>query len=99
MPPDKEIIELLYARRKQHGGWNSEWYAGVASDPRERLFKHHRVDEASGAWAFEPTESAQDARRLAKSFHSGGGFDGELGDDDPAAVYVYIYLKTKDTKQ
>lgn len=52
-----------------------------------------------GAWAFEPTESAEDARRLAKSFHSGGGFDGELGDDDPAAVYVYIYLKTKDTKQ
>ena len=59
MPPDKEIIELLYARRKQHGGWNSEWYAGVASDPRERLFKHHRVDEASGAWAFERVPGSQ----------------------------------------
>lgn len=101
MPTDKEVSDKLYAVKSKHEGWTAfaDWYVSVASDPWDRLFKHHGVDKAAGDWAFEQAESAQAARRIAKSFHSGGGFDGEVENADPDAVYVYIYLKTQDTRQ
>jgi len=101
MASDKEVTEKLYACKSQHNAWTAfaDWYVGVASDPRERLFKRHGVDEAAQDWAFEKAESAEAARRIARSFHDGAGFDGELGEPDPNALYVYVYLKSRDTKE
>jgi hypothetical protein len=101
MSSDKEVSDKLYACRSQHEAKTAfaDWYVGVASDPRDRLFRHHGVNEAAGAWAFEEAESAKAARRIARSFHDGAGFAGELGESDPNALYVYIYLKTRDTRE
>lgn len=101
MPSDKEIEERLYACKSRHDGWTAfaDWYVGVASDPRDRLFRHHRVNEAAGDWAYEEAESAKAARRIARSFHDGAGFAGDVDESDPNALYVYIYLKTRDTRE
>lgn len=101
MASDDEVRKKLYECRLQHKPTTpfADWYVGVAKDPRERLFQHHAVNEAAGDWAFEEAESAKAARRIARSFHDGAGFDGELDEPDPDALYVYVYLKTSDTRQ
>jgi hypothetical protein len=75
---------------------NSDWYVGIAADPRDRLFNDHNVDEQNGFWIYEQATSASVARQVEKAYldtgHDGGG-----GGGDEESTYVYAYVKLQGT--
>ncbi len=91
-----EIIAAIdaYMQRFQHK--NSDWYVGIASDPRQRLFTDHNVDEKNGIWIYEPAASAEVARAVEQAYLD-TGHDGGAGGGDADSVYVYAYVKLQGT--
>jgi len=50
MTNTKESIKVdIKAYIQNNGGAYSDWYVGIASDPKERLFTDHNVSEKGGA--------------------------------------------------
>lgn len=87
-----EIIQYIHKE-----GYNySSWYVGIASDPKDRLFNEHNVDENSW-WIYRQAESSQSARNveelIIKTYHTDGG----TGGGDHSTKYVYAYKKTSTT--
>jgi hypothetical protein len=72
----------------------SQWYAGVAADPKDRLFSQHGVRE-SDWWIVRRRANAEAARQVAQ-FLLKLGCDGGL-DDDEASTAVYAYRKQEQT--
>lgn len=65
------------------------WYAGIATNPENRLFNDHRVDKQNGRWIHGQADSVDDARAIESHLHS-LGFDGDIGGgDNPQHVYAY----------
>lgn len=76
----------------------SDWYAGIATDARDRLFNAHQVNEQNDAWAYATADSNAIAREVEGAYHD-AGYDGGPGGGDNATRAVYVYLKTRSTKQ
>lgn len=91
-----EIIAAIdtYMQRFQYK--NSDWYVGVATDPRKRLFNDHNVDEKNGIWIYEQATSDAVARAVEQAYLD-AGHDGGAGGGDQSSVYVYAYVKLKGT--
>ncbi len=83
---------------KKFGGPYSAWYCGVATDPRERLFKDHNVDERSGAWIFRALTTDTEARQVEAWFLA-KGCKGGPGGGDRSSRYVYAYKITPTTRE
>jgi hypothetical protein len=82
---------------KTHAGTPySGWYAGIASDPKERLFSDHKVDEKNGSWIYRTAATNADARTAEDALHV-EGFDGGPGGGDAGTKAVYAYKITKTT--
>lgn len=87
-----EIVEHMDNQGKAY----SDWYCGIASNPRERLFNEHHVDERNGLWIYSPCSSDTAARDVeAKLINL--GCNGGCGGGDETTIYVYAYLKTCQT--
>ena len=75
--------ETIKSEVKEHirscGGKYSEWYVGIASGPRQRLFNDHDVDEKNGSWIFRKCESSDVARDIEEYFINTLGTDGGSG--------------------
>jgi hypothetical protein len=91
----REINEHIQNR----GGAYSDWYVGIASDPRDRLFNDHNVSKENGHWVFRECENADDARDVEYYFVYTLRTDGGPGGGDNTTKYVYAYRKTSRTKQ
>ncbi len=94
--PANSIIQDINNYISQHGGGYSAWYVGIASDPKDRLFNEHNVDQHNGAWIYKDAGSETEARRIEKHFLS-LGCDGGTGGGDYSTRYVYAYKKTYST--
>jgi len=81
------------------GGAYSDWYVGIASDPRDRLFNDHNVSKDNGQWIFRECEDSAVARDVEDYFVNTLGTDGGLGGGDNTTKYVYAYRKTSRTKE
>jgi hypothetical protein len=81
-----EIISFI----KRHGGSASDYYVGIASDPKERL-SQHRVDEDKDVYQSWQAPSSEVARRIEEVaievLHTKGGKGG--GDENTKLVYIY----------
>lgn len=73
--------------------WN-KWYIGIASDPKKRLFRDHRVDESKGNWIYDAAENSFIAREVETYFVNSLGTDGGSGGGDHTTRFVYAYRKT-----
>jgi hypothetical protein len=72
------------------GGFYSSWYAGIASDPRDRLFNGHAVKEKGDLWIFRTCDSHTDARSVEDALFRFGAKGGPGGGDSATkAVYAY----------
>lgn len=91
----KEIRDHI----KSRGGAYSDWYVGIATAPRERLFNDHNVDEQNGRWIYRACESSAAAREIEDYFVNTLGTDGGLGGGDELTKSVYAYKKTSYTKE
>jgi len=72
------------------------WYAGIASDARERLFKEHNVLEKSDYWIYRQCSNDQSARNVEDALLK-LGCDGAPGGGDESTTFVYAYLKSSNT--
>lgn len=83
---------------QQHGGIYSQWYVGIASNPRNRLFNDHNVDEKNGTWIYRDAGSDTAARRIENYFLAKGCKGGD-GGGDASTKYVYAYRITSTTRE
>jgi len=74
----------------KNGGRCSEWYAGIAANPRRRLFNDHAVRESGDAWIYHPCNSSDAARDVEDSLFRLGMKGGPGGGDDSTG-FVYAY--------
>lgn len=92
-----EVIAAIDAFMQKYPYYpNSDWYVGIASDPRKRLFEDHNVNEESGIWICERARSAAVAREVEHAY-LGTGHDGGGGGGDESSIYVYAYVKLQGT--
>ena len=77
----------------------SNWYVGIASDPKDRLFNDHNVNEKPGIWIFQECENDSVARDIEKYFVDTMKTKGGSGGGDEDSIYVYAYKITSTTKE
>ena len=77
----------------------SNWYVGIATHPRNRLFIEHNVSEYSGKWIYNTNPMSEiDARDTEKHLLDNYSFRGGPGGGDHPQ-YLYAYKITPWTKQ
>jgi hypothetical protein len=83
MATSKETIKTeIKAYIQRNGGTYSDWYVGIVSDPRNRLFRDHNVSENGGAWIYREAESSSAAREVEEYFVNLLGTNGGSGGGD-----------------
>jgi hypothetical protein len=90
MDVEKEIDNRIHRSKRGY----PDWYVGIASNPRERLFKGHNVNEQDGAWLYRDAGSASMARAIELIFMKKGCKGGYVGGDTPRYVYAYKMTRT-----
>ena len=91
MASDKATaISDIKAYVANNGGNYSQWYVGIAADPRERLFNDHAVKEKGDAWIYRQCTTSDVARSVEKHFLA-QGMKGGSGGGDENSDYVYAY--------
>lgn len=94
MSSKQHVLSYLNNKLRQHSdSVNSQWYVGIASDPKNRLFNDHSVDEDKDKWAYSAADCDNIARAVEKHFLD-AGCDGGAGGGDSATKTVYVYLKS-----
>lgn len=93
-----EIIADIESYIRNNGGVYKGWYAGVASDPRTRLFNDHSVNEKGDAWIFRDCGTDTAARKVEDYFLA-KGCDGDTGGGDRSTKYVYAYKANAHTRR
>ena len=67
------------------------WYAGIADDPKRRLFSEHDISEYADTYIAIPTTSVDVARQAERALLQ-TGMDGGPGGGDAATTWVYAFL-------
>ena len=77
----------------------SNWYVGIATYPRDRLFRDHCVDERNGQWIYNTNPMSEtDARDTEKYLLETYPFQGDVG-GGIYPTYVYAYKITSYTRE
>lgn len=95
--PDERIVALIRDYIQKCGGRSSEWYVGIATDVRQRLFGDHNVNEYGGYWIHDKASSEAVARATEAALLRYGYKGGPGGGVNP--LYVYAYKITSNTKE
>ncbi len=98
MAQKAEIIQSFKDYMAKNGEEYSDWYVGIASDPKKRLFNDHNVRENPGIWIYDDAETQKIAREIEEYFIN-LGTDGGSGGGDSSTTYVYAYKKTAYTNE
>ncbi len=93
-----QTIQAFEDHRQTRGGAYEYWYAGVASDPKKRLFQDHNVSEPFGQWIYQDVFSDAAARQVEDYFLA-RGCKGGPGGGDSGTRYAYLYKVTSQTKE
>jgi hypothetical protein len=80
------------------GGSYGDWYVGISKNAARRLFGEHRVEHNDPTWIYLDAENAKAARALEMHFLV-LGCDGGSGGGDDESRFLYVYRKTRATKQ
>jgi hypothetical protein len=83
----------------KRGGAYSDWYVGIAQNPRDRLFQDHNVDEKKGCWIYDNAGTKAIAERIEKYFVEELGTKGNPGGGTDETTSVYAYKIEGYTKQ
>lgn len=97
MATAQQAIQDIEDHIRECGGTYSAWYAGIATDPRSRLFNGHAVAEKSDSWIYRDCETDSAARKVEDYFLA-KGCDGDTGGGDSSTKYAYAYKKNAHTK-
>jgi hypothetical protein len=72
--------------------------AGIAANPKDRLFIAHAVKEKGDAWIYRECANAETARVIEELFIA-RGMGGGVGGGDWTTKYIYAYKKSWSTKE
>lgn len=93
-----DVISAIDNHIRKCGDDYRNWYCGITSNPRQRLFVDHNVDEKNGSWIYKDAGSEDAARRVEQYFLD-KGCKGGGGGGDFASRYVYAYRITSSTRE
>lgn len=65
----QRIIREMEQYIEKCGGEYTKWYAGIASDPEDRLFNDHNVMRVTDNWVHSKANSSDEARSIEDYFH------------------------------
>ena len=88
------IISEIDSYIQNGGGIFQDWYVGIASNPRERLFIGHKVVENGDAWIYQEAMNSNEARAVEKFFLDKLVTGGGSGGGDYTSIFMYAYKKT-----
>jgi len=94
--PAEQAYNEIKAYIDKQGKPYQSWYAGIAFDAQERLFRDHNVSEKGDLWIYKRCPNDQDARSVEEALLK-LGCDGETGGGDESTTYIYAYLKSSNT--
>lgn len=90
MSSAQQVVRDVEAYIAKNGGAYRDWYAGVAKDPRARLFNDHNVQEKGDAWIYRDCDS-DDAARQVEQYFLAKGCKGGPGGGGQGTRYFYTY--------
>ena len=93
----QEFIKQFTDYIENNGNQPTDWYSGIASDPKKRLFEEHNVNEQSGQWIYDNAGSESTARTVEKYLIDTYGTQGGSGGGDENTTWVYSYKITTNT--
>lgn len=94
------VVQQTKAYMGKFGGYYSDWYAGIAADAKDRLFRGHSVSETGGAWIFHDCGTDTTARQVEDYFLKLGCKGGPGGGNvDAQSKYFYAYKITPQTRE
>jgi len=85
------IIDRFVQYIEQSGGDFSNWYVGIAKNPRDRLFTDHTVVESGAGWIYDDAGNEQIARNIENYFLDVRRTQGGNGGGNSATKYIYAY--------
>jgi hypothetical protein len=94
----QQAAQDIAAHIAQCGGNYRAWYAGVAKDPRQRLFNDHAVKEKGDAWIHREL-GTDDAARSVEQHLLQQGCRGGPGGGGQGTRFVYAYRMAQHTRQ
>jgi len=94
----QQAIQNTEAYIAKNGGLYSQWYAGVASKPEDRLFSDHNVTRNGGAWSYADLGTDTAARKVEDYFLN-KGCKGAPGGGDWSSHFFYVYQITNSTRE
>ena len=94
----QQIKFEMIAHIKEFGASFSEWYVGIASDPKQSLFEKHGVDKKSDIWIYKQALTFNACQTVQRYFLQILGTDGELiNTAEENMDCVYLYKKSERT--
>lgn len=94
-----QIIADIEAYIGNNGADFGNWYVGIATSPRDRLFNDHSVRENGDAWIFREATSSTVAREVENYFINVKGMQGGGGGGDYSSRSVYAYKIKPHTRE
>jgi hypothetical protein len=94
-----QIIADIESHINNNGADFGQWYVGIASSPRDRLFNDHNVRENGDAWIFREATSSAVAREVENYFINVKGTQGGAGGGDYGSRSVYAYKIKSHTRE
>ena len=92
----RQVMTEVESYITRNGGGYGGWYAGIATDPRARLFRDHGVDEKNGAWICRDCGTDATARYVEDYFLR-KGCAGDSGGGDSSTKHFYACRMTRTT--
>lgn len=93
-----DIVNEIVAHADKEGSGYRNWYCGIASDPKSRLFNDHNVSKENAWWIHRDAGNELNARDTEECLLK-LGFDGDGGGGDSTTKHVYAYRKTSTTNE
>lgn len=95
---DTKIVDEIvnYIKNSCNAVYYSDFYVGIAEDPRNRLFNQHNVNEDRGCWIMREGININHSRSAEKILINRGMKGGDGGGSDKS-VWVYCYKITNST--
>ena len=93
----QQIIDDITAHIQKRGGAYGDWYVGISSHARDRLFSAHKVHEKGDRWIHRRAPSQEAAREIENYFLSNLAADGHTAEGENSASTVYAYRKAPHT--
>ena len=95
---EQQIMNEVIVHMGKYDGNYLDWYAGVATDAKAKLFNDHGVKESADAWICRQCGNDDAAREIERYFIKKGCKGGPVG-EEKSSRYFYAYMIQAHTRQ